>query len=207
MKSLQAIARNARSCKRCYGEEPIRVPLFDEKNSDGKSDIVFVNERPGRQGTGKSGYVSFDNDDEAAYFFRECFELVGFCRKKVFITNACLCHPDFPGYRDTPPTVGEMENCHYWLKQQLETANPKLIVTVGERAMQSVLRYLGHWRRAGCPKLRDVVGKLITETDPWVFPVAHTSRRGRANRKAELQKSDWLKIPGILEQADERHNN
>ena len=209
MKSLQDIAKKARSCTRCYGNKPIYVPLFDPGNSSGKADIVFVNERPNIIGTGESGYVSFENDDPSAAFFRECFDLAGLRRKRVFISNACLCRPDFSIWRSKgkTPTITELENCHYWLEQQLKITQPKLIVTVGERALQSVLRYLRHWRRAGCPKLSDIVGKPIMETDPWVFPVNHTADRGRANRKAELQKADWLKIPGILEQAQKQYSN
>lgn len=200
MKSQLDVINAARSCERCFPGESIYVPLPDPKNSTGKADIVFVNERPGRIGTGKSGYVSFDNDDPSANFFRECFELAGLSRKKVFITNACLCHPSFDGYTDTVPKVRELKNCHFWLKQQLEIAKPKLIVTVGRVAFESVLRYFGRWPLIGRPRFLDVVGNQLKENHLWIFPVAHTSRLGRANRTEELQKSDWQKISEIVSQ-------
>ena len=51
----------AQSCELCYGGKPICVPLPDPKNGKENVDIMFINERPGRVGTGYSGYVSFDN--------------------------------------------------------------------------------------------------------------------------------------------------
>jgi uracil-DNA glycosylase family 4 len=196
--SLKDIFCEARSCELCYPGQEIYVPLPDPNNSDGKADIVFVNERPGRIGTGGSGYVSFDNNDASANFFRECFELVGLSREKVFITNACLCYPLFDGYRDTAPSSTELKNCHFWLRQQLELAAPKLIVTVGQIAFKSVLRYFNHWPPERYETFLGAVGQPVLETEPWIFPLAHTSRRGRAMRRAELQRADWLKIPDIM---------
>jgi len=135
-------------------------------NSDNFADILFVNERPGRIGPGQSGYVSFDNNDPSANFFKECFELAGLRREKVFITNACLCHPDYPGYKDTAPNDGELVNCHFWLEKQIEITDPKLIITIGKKAFESVLRYYECWVKYKNIAFLSQVGKLIRETDP-----------------------------------------
>jgi uracil-DNA glycosylase family 4 len=202
---LAQLFSDGRGCDRCYPGQEIYVPQCDPNNSTGKSEVVFINERPGRIGTGKSGYVSFDNGDPTANFFRECFELAGLDRRSVFVTNACLCHPAFDGYKDKRPTVTELVNCHHWLRKQLETAKPLLIVTVGWKALESALRYFGHWPVRDRNTFGSWVGQLIEDNDPWIFPVAHTSDRGRANRKAAIQKEDWLKIPIILERARQLH--
>jgi uracil-DNA glycosylase family 4 len=196
--SLKEIFCEAKYCQRCYPGEKIYVPLPDPKNSDGKSEILFINERPGRIGTGQSGYISFDNDDPSANFFRECFQLAGLARNNVFITNACLCHPSFEGYTDTAPKLRELKNCHFWLQKQIEIAQPKLIITVGRVAFESVLRYLDQWPISSRTKFLDAVGKVVRNTNPWVYPLSHTSRLGRVNRKAELQKQDWLNIPKVI---------
>lgn len=198
---VNRIFENARTCTRCYPDDEIYVPLPDPNNSMGKSEIIFINERPGRVGTGKSGYVSFDNDDPTATFFRECFEAASLDREKVFITNACICHPVIDGYKDTQPKIAELVQCHFWLHQQLEVVRPSLIVTVGWSALQSVLRYYGRWPVRDKLTFGAWVGRLIDDNDPWIYPVAHTSLKGRANRKATLQHSDWLEIPKILRRA------
>lgn len=192
---------DARACTRCYPDNEIYVPLPDPNNSAGKSEIMFIMIRPGRIGTGESGYVSLDNDDPTADFARECFDATGLDRKSVFVTNACLCHPDFEGYRDKEPAIWELENCHHWLHQQLEIVQPLLIVTIGWSPLQSVLRYYGHWPVRDKTTLATWVGQVIETNDPWIYPVAHTSLKGRAYRKATLQKTDWLAIPSILERA------
>lgn len=202
MANLREILLEARLCQRCYPETKICVPLPDPNNSIGEVDIIFINERPGRIGTGQSGYISFDNDDPAANFFRECFDLVGLDRQKVFITNACLCYPLSDGYTDTKPTVSELTNCHFWLRKQLEVANPKLIVTIGESAWKSALRYFDCWHQFKHIGFLKSVGNVITETTPWIFPLSHTSRRGRVHRSAGLQRNDWKKIPGIIRQLE-----
>ena len=199
--SLRNLFEEARSCQRCYPGKEIYVPLPDPKNSDGDADIVFVNERPGRIGTGQSGYVSFENNDPSANFFKECFLAAGLERKKVLITNACLCHPLFPGYTDTAPKVRELKNCHFWLKRQLDQTNPLLIVTVGRVAYESVMRFKKQWPDPSGRKFLGLVGQVIRSTSPWVYPLSHTSRLGRASRSAELQKEDWLAIPRILNEA------
>ena len=189
----------AGNCQRCYPGQEIHVPLPDPSNSGGPADIMFINERPGRTGTGESSHVSYENDDPSAKFFRELFESTGIERKQIFITNACLCHPDFESYRDKQPRVSEMANCHHWLREQMKIVRPRLIVTVGWVALQSLLRYQGLWSRSTSKNFSDWVGQLIDITDPWIYPVAHTSLKGRINRNSELQREDWADIPKILE--------
>ena len=196
---LVGLFEEARECQRCYPGEDISIPLPDPKNSNGKADILFVNERPGRIGTGNSGFISFDNDDPSAEFFKECFSLISVDRRLVFITNACLCHPIFEGYRDTAPSVREMKNCHYWLSRQLEMTDPQLVVTIGAVAFQSVLRHFNLWATYKNQKFLSLVGSVIADSQPWLYPLSHTSRLGRVNRPAHLQKNDWRKIPEILE--------
>ena len=120
----------AQDCHKCYGAKRIYVPYPDPNNAHESAQIMFVNERPGRIGTGDSGYVSFDNNDPTARFFRECFNTLKLDRKQVFITNACLCHPNFPGYTDKAPKTREIVNCHEWLGRQISIMKPILIITV-----------------------------------------------------------------------------
>jgi len=73
MTGINQIFEEAKNCDLCFGKNPIYVPKPDPKNGFQDVKIMFINERPGRIGTGKSGYISFDNDDPTANFFRECF--------------------------------------------------------------------------------------------------------------------------------------
>jgi DNA polymerase len=198
--NIQKVFDEVQDCQKCYGANPIYVPYPDPNNAVDSAQIMFVNERPGRIGTGDSGYVSFDNNDPTAEFFRECFYPLNLDRKQVFITNACLCHPDFPDYTDKAPTKKEIVNCHEWLGRQLSIMQPKLIVTVGNVALQSMRLFFPSSKQLKTFKLKNDIGKVIRDTTPWVYPLYHTSRRGRTHRDAEKQKLDWLKIPSILEE-------
>lgn len=134
-RKIISVFQEARKCTRCYGTVPLHVPLPDEKNGGINAKVLFLVERPGRVGTGKSGRVSFENRDPTAYFFKELFLSTGISRKEIFITNAVLCHPLIEEYRDALPSAREIKNCIYFLKKQIEYVNPVLIVTLGTRAL------------------------------------------------------------------------
>lgn len=203
MTNIQKMFDEAQDCHKCYGKNPIYVPYPDPNNAQESAQIMFVNERPGRIGPGGSGYVSFDNNDPSAEFFKECFNQLNLDRKQIFITNACLCHPVFPEYKDKAPTKREIVNCHEWLARQLSIMQPKLIVTIGSIALKSLTLFFPSSERLKHYQLKKDIGKVIRDTMPWVYPLYHTSWRGRTHRNAEKQKLDWLKIPSILEEINQ----
>lgn len=198
MSSVAELFRQASTCTRCYGDQSIYVPLPDPKNAASRAKVLFVNERPGRIGTGASGYVSFDNPDPTARLFKELFSITGLERTEVIMTNACLCHPRFDGYRDKAPTVREIRNCHHWLQKQIEICQPKLIVTVGRVAYQSVLRLMNLWPLPGRPRFIDRIGEVVPNSSPTVYPVVHTSAQGRLSRPIATQREDWAHIKEVL---------
>jgi uracil-DNA glycosylase family 4 len=136
--SIKQIFDEAQCCTRCYRDTRIYVPYPDPKNSGNAARIMFLNERPGRNGTGESGYVSFDNDDPSANFFKECFYQLGIDQKEISISNARTYHPLYPDNRDASPRKGGLRNCHYWLQKQIEVVFPDPIITFGNKAMDSV---------------------------------------------------------------------
>ena len=203
MAKIQKLFDKAQDCQKCYGENPIYVPYPDPNNAKEIAQIMFVNERPGRIGTGGSGHVSFDNSDPSAEFFKECFTQLNLDRNQIFITNACLCHPVFPEYKDKAPTKREIVNCHEWLGRQFSILQPKLIITLGSIALKSLALFFSFSEQLKHYRLKKDIGIVITDTTPWVYPLYHTSRRGRIHRNAEKQKFDWLKIPSILEKINQ----
>ena len=200
MTKIQYLFDEAKGCQKCYRDNLIYVPYPDPKNAQETAEIMFVNERPGRIGTGASGYVSFNNNDPSAMFCKVCFNQLNLDRNLIFITNACLCHPDFPGYTDKAPTKKEIVNCHEWLYKQISIMQPELIVTIGGTALKSMRLFFASSEQLKTFQLKKDIGKVVRDTTPWVYPLYHTSRRGRTHRDAEKQKDDWLKIPSILEE-------
>ncbi len=200
MTNIQNLFDEAQDCQKCFGDNPIHVPYPDPKNAQESAQIIFVNERLGRIGTGNSGYVSFDNNDSSAKFFKACFNQLNLDRKQIFITNTCLCHPVFPEYTDKAPTKKEIVNCHEWLGKQLSNMQPKLIITIGGIALRSMKLFFPFSEQLKTFKLKNDIGKVIRDTTPWIYLLYHTSWRGRTHRDAEKQKSDWLRIPSILEE-------
>jgi uracil-DNA glycosylase len=83
MTNIQKVFDEAQNCHKCYGDNLIFVPYPDPYNAQESAQIMVVNERPGRIGTGDSGYVSFDNKDPSAEFFRACFNQLNLDRKHI----------------------------------------------------------------------------------------------------------------------------
>jgi len=200
-REITAIFKEAKVCRRCYGDIPLCVPLPDEKNGGRGASIVFINERPGRKGAGKSDKISFDNEDPTARFFKELFSTIDISRKDIFITNAVLCYPSAEWYVDTAPHRKQIMNCLSFLERQIKVVDPRLIVTLGATALKAVKYLFSSSVQLKHFRLRDNIGGVITDVTPAIYPLYHTSLKARVTRSGRKQREDWVKIPLILDDA------
>jgi DNA polymerase len=130
-------------CKLCSGRTHI---VFGVGNP--KAELVFVGEGPGA-----------DEDEQgipfvgkAGQLLTKMIEAMGFSRDEVYICNVVKCRP--PNNRNPEPD--EIEACSPFLRAQLASIRPKVIVTLGKCAAQSLLgdgtpitRLRGNWREYG----------------------------------------------------------
>jgi uracil-DNA glycosylase family 4 len=141
---------------------------------NGGRQVLIVGEAPGeledelgRPFVGKSGQ-----------FLHECAEKAGIrLERDTWITNALICRP--PGNK-----IGDerrIEYCHPNLKQTLAKLRPKVVITLGKVALQSVL--MGHWQSVG--SLEKWVGRKIPIKDYWVCPTWHPSYLIRTGLKLQ----------------------
>ncbi len=106
---------------------------------------MFVGEGPG-----------FHEDQQARPFvgpagklLEELLASAGLRRSDVYITNVVKCRP--PNNRD--PLPSEIEACRKYLSLQIQTIDPKLIVTLGRYSLawffprDSISKVHGHLRR------------------------------------------------------------
>jgi len=197
-KEIFKIFKKAKSCRKCYGNTSLHIPLPDQKNGGLEVKIIFLLERPGRIGTGKSDCISFENEDPTAKFFKELFSEININRKNIFITNAVLCYPISKNYRDTPASCKEIKNCLYFLEKQIKIIKPKLIITLGTKSLQAI-KYLYPNRTALKRfKLKENIGEAIVDELPFIYPLYHTSLRARITRSNSQQREDWSKISNII---------
>ena len=130
-------------CKLCSGRTHIVFGVGSPK-----AELVFVGEGPGA-----------DEDEQgipfvgkAGQLLTKMIEAMGFSRDEVYICNVVKCRP--PNNRNPEPD--EIEACSPFLRAQLASIRPKVIVTLGKCAAQSLLgdgtpitRLRGNWREYG----------------------------------------------------------
>lgn len=142
---LQALDENeVRGCTKCELCHGRTQTVFGEGDPD--ADILFIGEGPGR-----------DEDEQGRPFvgrsgdlLTKMIEAMGLSREQVFIANVVKCRP--PNNRT--PTPAEVGTCWDYLRRQIETIQPKAIVTLGGPAAKAVLdtkegitRLRGTWHR------------------------------------------------------------
>jgi len=143
--SLPELTRLIAKCKRCPLHQ-WRTNTVSGTGSD-HPDIMFIGEGPGRdedlQGfpfVGRSGAV-----------LTRMIEKMGYTRETVFIGNIVKCRPTVKdeGKRDRPPTPEEMDGCLPYLKKQIALLKPKVLILLGNTAMQGLFGFKGISKRRG----------------------------------------------------------
>ena len=142
--TLEAVRAELGECTRCKLANGRTHIVFGEGNPE--AELVFVGEGPGseedQQGrpfVGAAGQLLTDIIVKGMKLRRE----------DVYICNIVKCRP--PGNRNPEPD--EIEACEPFLKAQLSVLKPKVIVTLGKFAAQTLLRETtpitrlrGQWR-------------------------------------------------------------
>lgn len=135
----QQAAETCRSCRLCQGRTRV---VYGEGNPH--SDLMFIGEGPGRdEDISGRPFVG-----QAGQLLDQIMGAVGLSRDQVYIANMVKCRP--PNNRN--PEADEVAACRPWLDQQLQTIQPKVIVTLGNvptqylmNIRQGITRTRGQW--------------------------------------------------------------
>lgn len=118
------------ACDRCQLHQTRTQIVFGVGNAN--ADLLFLGEAPSagedRQGIpfiGKSGAL-----------LNQMIQAMGFERDDVYLSHLVKCRPP----NDRAPTVNEVATCEPFLKSQIEIIAPKVIVTLGRFASQTLLK-------------------------------------------------------------------
>ena len=195
-----------RSCRRCHeqcpqaiysGPEGDAYPLFHERgNLD--ADVLFVAEAPNLDDTfdPDKGELTVDpgTDPSGRFAFELLTEVLGLEPDEVLFTNSVLCLPAGRGGK-YPVKAAMRKRCAVNLRRLIEEVKPRIVVTLGAKALEAVNGIEHHPFRS--------MGAGVAQSYPWcgrvLFPLFHTSALGRRNRSAPDQRADWQALKQLLD--------
>ena len=179
--SLDEIRAVLGDCHLCPLGETRKNIVFGSGNPHAR--VVFVGEAPGA------------TEDERGLPFvgragelldRMLAEQAGLRREDVFIANVLKCRP--PGNRDPRPE--EVELCSPYLREQIRSIWPDVIMTMGNPATRFILR-----TEAGITRMR---GKVYRTGHFMVLPTFHPAAVLRDENKLRDLESDFRLLGQIL---------
>lgn len=183
---LAKIAEQVKICQRCDLYKTATYGVPGEGNSEAK--LFFIGEAPGRmedlQGRPFVG--------RAGALLNLMFEKVGLKREEVFIGNMVKHRP--PENRD--PTFSEIAACNFWLEQQLEILDPKVVVTLGRWS-------LAHFLPSA--KISQVHGQALRVGKRTVLPLYHPAAALRNGSIYQALQNDFIKNKQLLKNPESNH--
>jgi uracil-DNA glycosylase family 4 len=182
--TLEQIAGEVSVCERCMLHHSRKLAVPGEGPAD--ADIMFIGEGPGfhenEQGRPFVG--------AAGKYLDELLAKIGMQRKDVFICNVVKCRP--PNNRD--PLPDELAACSDYLERQIQTINPKVIVTLGRYSMA---RFLPN------AKISDVHGQSFRIKARLVVPMFHPAAALHQPSLKTSVERDFAKLPELIAKVDE----
>lgn len=128
--ALQKIREEIGDCKRCKLCEKRTNIVFGVGNP--RTQLMFVGEGPGRdedlQGEPFVG--------RAGQLLTKMIEAMGVKRSEIYIANIVKCRPPDNRY----PEPEEVETCYPFLMKQINAIRPKILITLGNLATQTLLQ-------------------------------------------------------------------
>lgn len=181
--TLEDIRRDLGDCQRCKLWRTRTNIVFGEGNP--KAELMFVGEGPGadEDATGRP-FVG-----RAGQLLTKMIEAIDLKREDVYIANVVKSRP--PGNR--APESDEVKACIPFLFRQIAAIRPKLIVALGNPAMQALLD-----TRAGITKIRGHFQDYPRIPGIKVMPTFHPAYLLRSPDKKREAWEDLKKVRAFL---------
>lgn len=125
---LRILREEIGDCKRCKLSNDRKQIVFGEGNP--QAELFFIGEAPGREEDIQGRPFVGD----AGTLLTRLIEKMGLTREDVYIANIVKCRP--PMNRD--PAADEIETCRGFLERQIEIIKPKVIMSLGRIAAQTL---------------------------------------------------------------------
>lgn len=173
LEELENSIKGCNKCKLCGGRNNIVFGVGNEN-----ANIMFIGEGPGAD----EDMQGIPFVGKAGQLMNKAFEGVGINRDEVYIANIVKCRP--PQNRN--PEKDEVEACIQYLRTQVMTVKPKIIVLLGSVALKNILG-----EDFSITKVR---GNWIEKKGIWYMPTFHPAALLRdENKKIDFWK-DLKKI-------------
>jgi uracil-DNA glycosylase len=126
---LEILRGEAMACERCALSPTRTTVVFGTGNPE--AELMFIGEAPGRdEDLAGEPFVG-----RAGKLLTDIIQAMSLAREDVYIANVIKCRP--PGNRNPEPE--ELASCRPYLRRQIELVDPRVIVTLGKFAFQSLL--------------------------------------------------------------------
>ena len=114
----------------------------------------------------------------------------------VFFTNAVLCLKE--GGLQGPVRAAWFQNCAPFLRRQVEIIAPRVVVTLGQHALQAVRQAFQLPPRSLASSVADTEGEILVG-NTRLLAVYHCGARVlNTHRKLDAQIQDWARIGNAL---------
>ena len=188
---LEAIAVEVRVCTNCRLHRTRTNAVPGE--GDPETEVVFVGEGPGfNEDRGGRPFIGRAGD-----LLVKLLASIGWRREEVFITNIVKCRP--PDNRD--PLPDEVAACAPYLRRQLETLDPAIIVTLGRHSMA---RFMPGARISQAHGTVRPVNPETGARDALVFAMYHPAAALRTPAIETESYADMAAVPLALVDARRR---
>lgn len=174
--ALRRLREDLGDCRRCKLSKGRKNIVFGEGNPYAK--LIFIGEGPGK-----------DEDIQGRPFVGEAGQILdslinkrGWRREEVYIANIVKCRP--PANR--APEEDEIAACRPFVERQIEIIKPKVIMSLGNVATQSLLRI-----KVAISKAR---GNFFSYKDIPVMPTFHPAYFLRNPKDKRLTWDDTAKV-------------
>lgn len=172
-RELEEISKEINECRstkghgrcQCGGGHVVRKPTHQISHSNA---ILVVGQAPGPKGWWVTGVAFYQRKNDATLELlqagknlNECLTLLCTRLEKSYYVDAVKCKPD-----STNQLRVAQRYCLHFLKKQMFTIKPPLILALGKIATKSCLQIKGE-RVLSKFKLKDVVGNAKEWQAPW----------------------------------------
>ncbi|OGN09106.1 MAG: hypothetical protein A3J46_05125 [Candidatus Yanofskybacteria bacterium RIFCSPHIGHO2_02_FULL_41_11] len=148
------------------------------------SKIVFVTDHPGLDGAKEGKPIAGNN----SRLLNKLLRSAGIDNRKAYFTNVIKYHP-----QDKKPTPKEIKSYVPFLKEEIKTVGPKVVVTLGDIALNGIgLRQ----------PLSNVHGRTFNFGSYTLVPTYHPETAAKDPEIHTLLATDLVKLKQIVAEAE-----